>query len=127
MRETPRFVAGSRFRYIPDSINFTYENLVNAIGEAINKEADENGNKYVTDKRQNEYKEHAVEMPPFAEMKAEAEILFGDLLAKDGGNKLKIAKIINEYLGVGKKFQDTTELDAEKVWLIIQELRVLNK
>ena len=127
LRETPRFVAGSRFRYIPDSINFTYENLVNAIGEAINKEADENGNKYVTDKRQNEYKEHAVEMPPFAEMKAEAEVLFGDLLAKDGGNKLKIAKIINEYLGVGKKFQDTTELDAEKVWLIIQELRVLNK
>ena len=35
MRGTPRFVAGSRFKYTPDMIDFTYENLVNAIGDAI--------------------------------------------------------------------------------------------
>ena len=127
LRGTPRFVAGSRFKYIPDSIVFSYENLVNAIGEAIDKEAAEHGNQYVTDERKNEYKEHEFEMPKFSEMREEAEKLFGSLVTKDAGNRLKISKIITEYLGVGKKFQDTTEMDAEKVWLILQELRVLDK
>ena len=40
---------------------------------------------------------------------------------------MKISKIIAEYLGAGKKFNETTEADAEKVWLIIQELRTLAK
>ncbi len=127
MRETPRFVAGSRFKYIPDSIVFTYDNLVKAIGDAIDKEAAEHDNKYVTNERQNEYKEHSIEMPKFSEMRAEAETLFGELTSKDASNRTKISKIIQEYLGAGKKFSDTTEADAEKVWLIIQELRVLNK
>ena len=41
LRETPRFVAGSRFKYMPDNIIFSYENLVNAIHDAIDKEAQE--------------------------------------------------------------------------------------
>lgn len=128
MRETPRFVAGSRFKYIVDSIEFTYENLVKAIGDAIDKEAKEHDNKFVTDAYQNEYKDHVQEdIPKFSDMRAEAEKLFGELIGKDAGNRAKIAKIIQEYLGVTKKFQDTTEMDADKVWLIIQELRLLNK
>lgn len=127
MRETPRFVAGSRFKYIPDSIEFTYDNLVKAISDAIDKEAAEHGNKFVTDERKNEYADHELQMPKFSEMKAEAEVLFGSLTQKDASNRNKISKIIQEYLGAGKKFSETTEADAEKVWLIIQELRLLNK
>ena len=127
MRETPRFVAGSRFKYIPDSIDFTYDNLVKAISDAIDKEAAEHDNKFVTNERKNEYAEHELQMPKFADMKAEAEVLFGSLTQKDASNRNKISKIIQEYLGAGKKFSETTEADAEKVWLIIQELRLLNK
>lgn len=127
MRETPRYVAGSRFKYMPDHIVFTYDNLVKAIGDAIDKEAAEHNNKFVTDERQNNYKEREFEMPKLSEMKSEAEVLFGDLINKDGSNRLKISKIIAEYLGAGKKFNETTEADAEKVWLIIQELRTLAK
>ena len=127
LRETPRYVAGSRFKYMPDHIVFTYDNLVKAIGEAIDKEAAEHDNKLVTNERQNNYKEREIEMPKFSEMKAEAEVLFGDLMGKDANNRLKISKIIAEYLGAGKQFKDTTEADAEKVWLIIQELRALAK
>ena len=127
LRGTPRFVAGSRFKYIPNSIIFTYDNLVNAIGDAIDQEAKEHDGKFVTSERQNEYKEHELDMPKFSDMKSEAEVLFGELMGKDPSNRLKISKIITEYLGVGKQFKDTTEADAEKVWLIIQELRVLNK
>lgn len=127
LRETPRYVAGSRFKYMPDHIVFTYDNLVKAIGEAIDKEAAEHDNKLVTDERQNNYKEVEFKLPKLSDMKAEAEGLFGDLITKDAGNRLKISKIIAEYLGAGKKFNETTEADAEKVWLIIQELRALAK
>ena len=127
LRETPRYVAGSRFKYMPDYIVFTYDNLVKAIGDAIDKEAAEHDNKFVTDERQNNYIEKEIDMPKFSEMKAEAEVLFGDLVNKDAGNRVKISKIIAEHLGAGKKFNETTEADAEKVWLIIQELRVLAK
>lgn len=51
MRGTSRFVAGSRFKYIPESIDFNYENLVNAIGDAIDKESLENGGEFVTEQR----------------------------------------------------------------------------
>ena len=52
MRGTSRFEAGSRFKYTPPFIDFTYEALVNAIGEAIDKQAEVDGNKELfTDKR----------------------------------------------------------------------------
>ena len=35
MRGTPRYEAGSRFKYTPDYIDFSYNNLVSAISEAI--------------------------------------------------------------------------------------------
>lgn len=127
LRETPRYVAGSRFKYMPDYIVFTYENLVKAIGDAIDKEAAEHDGKLVTDERQNNYIEKQLNIPPLADMKKEAENLFGTLMEADAANRSKISKIIAEYLGQGKTFKDTTEKDAEKVWLIIQELRTLVK
>jgi len=127
LRETPRYVAGSRFKYMPDYIVFTYENLVKAIGEAIDKEAAEHDGKLVTDERENNYIEKKEQIPPLADMKKEAETLFGGLMEKDPANRMQISKIIAEYLGQGKTFKDTTEKDAEKVWLIIQELRRLMK
>ena len=46
MRGTPRFEAGSRFKYTPDRIEFTYQNLVDAIADAIDKQAEEDGSAY---------------------------------------------------------------------------------
>lgn len=125
LRETPRYVAGSRFKYMPDWIVFTYDNLVKAIGEAIDKEANEHDGKLVTNERENNYIEKTEVIPPLADMKKEAEYLFGILMEKNPANRTQISKIITEYLGQGKTFKDTTEKDTEKVWLIIQELRTL--
>jgi hypothetical protein len=128
LRETPRYVAGSRFKYMPDYIIFTYDNLVKAIGEAIDKEAAENNNKFVTSARQNNYVETPdTDRPSFSDMKKEAETLFGDLMEQDPANRIKIASIVGEYLGKQKKFGETTEADADQVWLIVQELRALKK
>jgi hypothetical protein len=53
MRGTPRFEAGSRFKYTPDFIEFSYSNLVAAIGDAIDKQAEEDGGAYISDEHQN--------------------------------------------------------------------------
>ena len=40
---------------LPDYIDFSYQNLVKAIGEAIDKQAAEDGSEYFTDEKVNLY------------------------------------------------------------------------
>lgn len=56
MRETPLVQAGSRFAYIPESIVFNYENLVDAIADAVEKQAQADGVE-ATETRANSYAE----------------------------------------------------------------------
>ena len=46
IRGTNRYMAGSRFKYTPDYIEFSYENLTNAIADAIDAQAKETGEQY---------------------------------------------------------------------------------
>lgn len=124
LRETPRYVAGSRFKYLPDSIDFTYDNLVDAIQNAIDKEAKETGNKYVTATKNNLYTtESADSDQDFKEMMDEFSSLVGTLMTKDPANRIKIANIVNEYLGNGKKVGECTEANSAQLNLILQELQ----
>lgn len=125
MRGTPRFVAGSRFKYTPDSIEFTYDNLVKAIGDAIDKQAQETNGKYVTDSPTTA---HGVETGPTFE---EYMTKFNDLVHKlqeiSGGSfDSKWAPIIVEtvakYLGKGKKISECGPDQIEQVALIVDDL-----
>ena len=125
MRGTPRFVAGSRFKYTPDSIDFTYENLVKAIGDAIDKQAEALNGKYVTDAPSNNYK--TAEGPSFQELKDQ----FADIVTKvqqsTGENFAttwapKIVAITERYLGKGRKVNDMTENQIEQLDLIVHDL-----
>jgi hypothetical protein len=126
MRETPRFVAGSRFRYTPDVIDLSYDNLVNAIKDAIDKEAAETGNQYVTATKSNLFIENEVTYD-FDAMKAEFDDLVNELMKKDVQNRSVIVKVVSEYLGTGKKVSECTESDATQLDLILKELRKHNK
>lgn len=126
MRETPRFVAGSRFRYTPDVIDLSYDNLVNAIKEAIDKEAAETGHQYVTAAKSNLFIENEVTYD-FDAMKAEFDDLVNELMKKDVQNRSVIVKVVSEYLGTGKKVSECTESDATQLDLILKELRKHNK
>ena len=125
LRETPRYVAGSRFKYIVDSIPFTYDNLVKAINDAIDKEAAETGNKYVTATKANLYVEEAPKTYDFKALMDEFQTLVGKLMGESPANRSKIAGIVAEYLGGDKKVSDCTEADAPQLDLILQELRSL--
>lgn len=126
LRETARFVAGSRFKYIPDYIDFSYDNLVNAIHEAIDKEAAEHGNKYVTNESANLYAQTTETTLSFDDLIAEFQNLAGELMTANADRYQKeITVIVERYLGLGKKVMDCTSNQVDQIALINDELKQL--
>lgn len=112
---------GCRFRYIAPEIDFTYDALTKALNEAIDKEAQETNNQYVTDEKQmvpivKEYNYDA--------LMEEFQMLAGKLMETNGAvNGSKITQIIERYLGKGKKIVETTRDQAEFIYLIISDIK----
>ena len=129
MRGTPRFIAGSRFKYTPDKIDFTYDNLVDAIGEAIDKQAEESNGKFVTDERTTAY-----DVEPeydFDELMVEFKTLVGQIQKNVTKEEFKakwapkITEVTEKYLGVGKKVNDCTAKQCEQIVLIVDDLKTI--
>jgi AAA domain len=125
MRGTPRFEAGSRWRHTPPYIKFDYNNLVNAIAEAIEKQEQEEGFT-ATDEYINLYKETTTYS--YDELKEQAGEIINTLMEKDENNASKITKIVETHLGKGKKLSETTEDQVDIIALIVDDLKeLLNK
>ena len=139
MRGTPRYVAGSRFKYTPDYIDFTYNDLVKAISEAIDQQMKEDGADLFTDKRENvhtdttqnldfdelmkEFSEIIANIPGSSDVKVETE---DGIKFRDYGQP-RITQAIEKYLGKGRKMKDVTRDQVEAVDLIISELKDMIK
>lgn len=124
LRGTPRYVAGSRFRYTPDVIDFTYDNLVNAIADAIDKEAQVRGAGAVT----NDVSQMHVEEPTydFEALMKEFQAIVGRLMEKGSPtNATKITQIVETHLGKGKKVGDCTPDQAPQLDMIVFDLKHL--
>jgi hypothetical protein len=126
MRGTPRFLAGSRFAHTPDKIEFTYENLVNAIGDAIDKQAEESDGKYVTDKPV--IRQTAAPTYDFNALMKEFNTIVGQIQEATGPDfenvwAVRITEIINQDFGKGKKVKDMTPDQAEILDLIVSDLK----
>ena len=94
---------GCRFKYIEPEIDFTYDALTKALNDAIDKEANETNNQYVTTERQSApiLKEY-----DFDALMGEFKEIVGGLMERDSATNMpKITQIIDKYLGKGKKFQ----------------------
>lgn len=129
LRGTPRFVAGSRWKYTPNYIEFTYDNLVKAIQEAIEKQEEADGIKAVNE-HINVYKE--VETPSFEEVKEKINNIINTLIRDEDGNLIenseyisKIKKITEEHLGKNRKIVDATEDQLEMLIMILADLEEL--
>lgn len=125
MRGTPRYVAGSRFRFTPSSIEFTYDNLVDAIREAIDKEAEANDGKFVTDSRTTAYE--IKQGPNFDELKGTFDNLISQIMNATGGEfgttwAPRISEIVERHLGKGKKASDLTPDQVDQLDLIVSDL-----
>lgn len=130
MRGTPRYVAGSRFKYTPDVIDFTYNSLVQAIGDAIDKQMEEDGQEFFTDDRNNLYKETA-ELN-FDNLMTEFYNIIATIESNSSNEddfKLnwtpKINQIIEKYLGKGRQVMKMSRDQVEALDLIVTDLKEL--
>ena len=127
MRGTPRFDAGSRFKYTPDYIEFSYENLVKAIGDAIDAQEKESGKGSVVDSP--ETSSNPPEELDFdnllEEFNAMTKAVQKNVSKEDFKNiwAPKIVEITGRYLGKGKKVADCDRTQVEQLALIVDDLR----
>lgn len=124
MRGTPRFEAGSRWRYTPDYIEFNYTNLTNAIADAIEKQEKEEG-AVVVDEHINNYR--IIEQYTYEDVMEEVTEVINNLLEIDEDNADKITKVIERHLGKGKKLKDTDEDQVDIMALILDDLKDILK
>lgn len=112
---------GCRFRHIAPEIEFSYESLTKALNDAIDKEATETNNQYVTDERQADpiLKEY-----DYDALMAEFSEIVGGLMSKTPTTSgPRITQIVDKYLGKGKKVADATRDQAEFIYLILTEIK----
>ena len=111
---------GCRFKYMPVEIVMSYQNLVDALNEAIDKEAAETSGQFVTNER---IVAPTTTTYDYDALMAEFQDLVGQLMSSGTTNGPKITAIVERYLGKGRKVSDTTEAQAEFVNLIISDIK----
>ncbi len=111
---------GSRFKYISPEVPLNYEALTKALTDAIDKEAKEHNNQFVTNERETT---SIAKDYDFDELMTKFEKIVGELMNKDQTYYApRITQIIEKYLGKGKKMSAATRDQAELVYLIVTEI-----
>ena len=133
-RGTSRFEAGSRFKYMPEYFELSYKNLVNAIGEAIDKQEKEEGSEFFTEEIQNAYKDTTSELD-YDALVAEFNNLITTIPGFNSepdtpeGAKFKdywapvIKQITEKYLGKGNTITKSSRDQVEAISLVVSELK----
>ena len=128
LRGTTRFEAGSRFKHTPPYIDFTYDDLVKAICDAIDKQAEEDGSQFFTDEAQNLHVDTPAELD-FDELMAEFEMITKGVVDKYPDEEIqstygpKIVKIVEKYIGKGNKVGNMSKDQTEALSLIVDDLK----
>lgn len=117
-RRTPTVLAGSRLPYLDPVIPFSYEDLIDAIGRAIDKQEAEDGVKVVDTAVHQQ-----TEQLDFDKLREEASVLWGNLVGKDPANAEKILKKAEIIFGRKIKLSEITEDQVDLMNLIVIEMR----
>ena len=121
-RQTPTVMAGSRFPYLAPKIKLGYDELVNAINEAINKQRDLDG-ATVVDKLEKKVEEEL----NFDEIRNEAQQIWTKLVNADPANAERILKKVEMIFGRKLKLSEITEDQKEPFFLVLLEMRDMSK
>ena len=121
-RATPTVMAGSRFKYLAPKIPLGYNELVEAINEAIDEQKERDG-AVVVDKVEKKIEEEV----NFDEIKAEAATLWGNLTGKDPANAEKILKKVEMIFGRKMRLSEITEDQKDLMALVVMDMREMDK
>jgi hypothetical protein len=122
-RGTPTLIAGSRFKYMVPIIPFGYQELVDALHEAIEKSQKLDGIHLTDEEVSNFAKE---EKRPFDQTMAEAAERWQQILKIDPevmGPKLSL--IVETYFGQPIKLSTATEKQQDLVEMVILDMKKL--
>lgn len=125
-RETPTLFAGSRFKYMPDKIPFGYNELVNAVAEAIEKEEKEGGATVVDTIERKPVETVEVK---FSDVRAKAQELWTKLVGSGDNANVEMAqtilKKIEMIMGHKMKLSEFTEDQVDLLALVVMEMEDL--
>ena len=117
-RKTPTIMAGSRFKYLAPKIKFGYNELVEAIGEAIDK-AEKLDGAVVVDTTQQVIEEKL----DYNAIRAEAAELWKQLVEKDTENAGRILKKVEMVFGRPMKLSEITEDQVDLFNLVLLDMK----
>lgn len=120
-RSTPTIVAGSRYKYLAPRIPFGYNEFLEALGQAIDKEQ-ENG-AVVTDTAPID----TFEKLDYKTIRAEASELWTVLVEKDPENAPIILKKVEIIFGRPMKLSEITEDQVDLFNLVVLDMRDMLK
>ena len=119
-RETPTLFAGSRYKYLQDKIPFSYENLVNAISNAVD-EAERRDGITVVDREEKTTEEKL----DYNKIREEASNIWKELVAINPENAKIILKKVEMIFGRQMKLSEITEDQVDLFNLVLLDMRDL--
>jgi hypothetical protein len=119
-RKTPTIMAGSRFKYLSPKIKFGYQELVDAIADAIEKSEKLDG-AVVVDSEELVAAEN--EILSYDAVRAEALELWTKLIAQNEENATRILKKVEMIFGRQMKLSEITEDQVDLYNLVVLEMR----
>lgn len=122
-RGTPTIFAGSRYKYLKPRIELGYQNLVDAVAEAMEKEANETNTRVISE---DELVSYGIASRPFEETMEEAKKLWGQIITTKGDEgREAIKNIITEVFGHEIQLSRATSEQQEMVEMVIEGFKRL--
>ena len=116
-RKTPTVMAGSRFKYLAPKIKFGYQELVNAISDAIDQSEKLDGAMVVETSEL--IMEEALD---YKKIREHASALWADLVERDEDNAAVILKKVEMIFGRQIKLSEITEDQVDLFNLVVLEM-----
>ena len=122
-RGTPTIFAGSRYKYLAPKIELGYQQLVDAIADAMEKEASLTGTGFVSEAELNY---GGVPTRTFDETMTEAKDLWNKIIkAKGDEGREAIKAVISQVFGHDMQLSRATPEQQELVELVVEDLKKL--
>ena len=123
-RQTPRIIAGSRYKYLAPKIKFGYQELVDAIGQAIDESAAKDGATVVE-----KHVSIAEDKLDYNTLRAEAQDLWVKMVGSgENANEemaKRILKRVEMIFGRPIKISEITEDQVDLLNLVVMDMRDL--
>ena len=131
-RGDDNFLAGSRFKYITESVllsknrEFYYKNVENAILDAIDKQVEASGTK-ATEDENHYFKPNKEEVTyNYDDLMEEARNLWGSIVKNDSSKAKEILDMVEKVFGKRMKISEVTENQVELLAILVEDMKQLS-